>query len=148
MLWVSIQSIGGLMFQIVVQSFVRGEVTVGIVLTLLIISGRSEPHTLAYSLGGIAIFLLLQGLIPVSKRGPGRLLATGKTQQAQRLDTKSGDDDPRAPQPAADRPTTISPCACSQKPFNRREHFIRAATSSFVMIGTACLIYWFAPPIA
>ena len=141
------------MFQIVVQSFVRGEVTVGIVLTLLLISGRSAPHTLAYSLGGIAIFLLLQGLIPVSKRGPGRLQADARAQQVQRLDTNSVDDDPQAPQtvkkpqPSADRPTTISPCACSQRPFNRREYFIRAAISSLVMIGTACLIYWFAPPI-
>lgn len=142
------------MFQIVVQSFVRGEVTVGIVLTLLLISGRSEPHTLAYSLGGIAMFLLLQGLIPVSRRGPGRLQAAVNAQQARPLDTASVDDDPQAPQPmkkaqpAADRPTTISPCACSQRPFNRREYFIRAAISSLVMIGTACLIYWFAPPIA
>ena len=141
------------MFQIVVQSFVRGEVTVGIVLTLLLISGRSEPHTLAYSLGGIAIFLLLQGLIPVSRRGPGRLLAAAKAQQAQQLDTNSVSIDPQSPQTvkkaqsSADRPTTISPCACSQKPFNRREYFIRAVVSSLVMIGTACLIYWFAPPI-
>ncbi len=142
------------MFQIVVQSFVRGEVTVGIVLTLLLISGRSEPQTLAYSLGGIAIFLLLQGLIPVSRRAPGRLQAAANAQQARPLDTASVDDDPKAPeaaetaQPIADRPTTISPCACSQKPFNRREYFIRAVISSLVIIGTACLIYWFAPPIA
>ena len=142
------------MFQIVVQSFVRGEVTVGIVLTLLLISGRSEPHTLAYSLGGIAIFLLLQGLIPVSRRGPGRLQAAANAQQAGPLDTASLDDGPQASeaaemtQPAASRPTTVSPCACSQKPFNRREYFIRAFMSSLVIIGTACLIYWFAPPIA
>jgi len=142
------------MFQIVVQSFVRGEVTVGIVLTLLLISGRSEPHTLAYSLGGIAIFLLLQGLIPVSRRGPGRLQAAVKAQPARPLDTTSVEDDPKTPQavekaqPAASRSTTISPCACSQKPFNRREYFIRAFISSLVIIGTACLIYWFAPPIA
>ena len=142
------------MFQIVVQSFIRGEVTVGIVLTLLLISGRSEPHTLAYSLGGIAMFLLLQGLIPVSRRGPGRLQAAVRAQQAQPLDITSVEDDPQTPeaaktaQPIANRPTTTSPCACSQKPFNRREYFIRAAISSLVMIGTACLIYWFAPPIA
>ena len=138
------------MFQIVVQSFVRGEVTVGIVLTLLLISGRGEPHTLAYSLGGVAIFLLLQGLIPVSRRGPGRLHADARAQQAQRQDTDSVDDPQAAEtvQSSANRPTTISPCACSQRPFNRREYFLRAAVSSLVMIGTACLIYWFAPPIA
>lgn len=138
------------MTQILVQSFMRGEVTVGIVLTLLLISGRNDPHTIAYSLGGIAIFLLLQGLIPVSKRGPGRLQAAAKGLQPRRPDNESLNEDSKTAaiaQSTADRPTTISPCACSQKPFNRREYFIRAAISSLVMIATACLIYWFAPPL-
>ena len=58
------------MFQVFVQSFVRGEVTVGIVLTLLLISGRNDPQTLAFSLGGIGVFLLLQGIHPAFAKRP------------------------------------------------------------------------------
>lgn len=145
------------MFQIVVQSFVRGEVTVGIVLTILLISGRSDPETLAFSLGGVGIFLLLQGFVPLSSRGPGRSQTAAKAEKSQLPDSEdSAHGDPKDPQtvkakkaqPTVDRPTTISPCACSKRPFNRREYFVRAAIASLVMIGTACLIYWFSPPVA
>lgn len=144
------------MFQVLVQSFVRGEVTVGIILTLLLISGRSDPQTLAYSLAGVGIFLLLQGFIPLSRRGPGRAQASVKKEKATVSDEPRAQADPEEPkvvksqkgQPAVDRPTTISPYACAKRPFNRREYFARAAISSLVMIGTAALIYWFAPPIA
>jgi|GEM_PF-1306045 hypothetical protein len=138
------------MTQLLVQSFMRGEMTVGVVLTLLLISGRNDARTIAYSLGGIAIFLLLQGFIPVSKRGPGRLQAESRRPQPQRPGSESKNADSTSEpiaQPSDDRPTTISPCACSQKPFNRREYFIRAAVSSLVILGTAFLIYWFAPPL-
>ena len=141
------------MFQILVQSFVRGEVTVGIVLTLLLISGRSEPQTLAFSLGGVGVFLLLQGFVPLSRRGPGRTQASVKTENAAISDEPRTQANPEKPkvvksqmgQHVVDRPTTISPCACAKRPFNRREYFIRAVISGLVMIGTACLIYWFAP---
>lgn len=143
------------MFQVVIQSFIRGEVTVGIVLTLLLISGRSDAQTLAFSLGGVGVFLLLQGFVPLSRRGPGRLQADAEAKKSQLPDSSSAQTDPNKPQvvkskkdqPLTDRPTTISPCACAKNPFNRREYFTRAAISSLVMIGTACLIYWFAPPI-
>jgi len=144
------------MFQVIVQSFVRGEVTVGIVLTLLLISGRSDPQTLAFSLGGVGVFLLLQGFVPLSRRGPGRAQASVKTEKATVSDDPSVQANAEEPkvvksqkgQPVVDRPTTISPYACAKRPFNRREYFTRAAISSLVMIGTAALIYWFAPPIA
>jgi hypothetical protein len=138
------------MFQIVVQSFVRGEVTVGIVLTLLLISGRSDPQTLAYSLGGIGVFLLIQGLIPLSSGRPSRSQKAVKTEPpaVQENAVKHiASDQPASSQPTDARPTTVSPCACAKQPFSRREYFARAAISSLVMIGTACLIYWFAPPI-
>ena len=38
------------MLQIVVQSFVRAEVTIGIVLAILLISGRIDPQSIAFSL--------------------------------------------------------------------------------------------------
>jgi hypothetical protein len=143
------------MFQILIQSFVRAEVTVGIILTLLLISGRSDPQTLAFSLGGVGVFLLLQGFVPLSRRAPGRTQATVKAEKSKLQDSDSAQANPEDPkvakskedQPTIDRSTTISPCACAQRPFNRREYFIRAAIASLVMIGTACLIYWFAPPI-
>lgn len=143
------------MFQIIIQSFVRGEVTVGIVLTLLLISGRSNPQTLAFSLGGVGVFLLLQGFIPLSRRGPARTQAFIRKEKASGTPPPSAQIDPAEPraaasqkaQPVVDRPTTLSPCACAKKPFNRREYFARAAISSLVIIGTAALIYWFAPPI-
>ena len=59
----------------------RGEVTIGIVLTLLLISGRNDPQALAFSLGGIGVFLLLQGFIPLSRRGPGRAQAAAKAEK-------------------------------------------------------------------
>ncbi len=143
------------MFQIVIQSLVRAEVTVGIVLTILLISGRSDPQTIALSLGGLGVFLLLQGFVPRSRRGPGRLQADAEAEKSQLQDSGSAQTDPNKPQimkskkdqPLTDRPTTISPCACAKNPFNRREYFTRAAISSLVIIGTACLIYWFAPRI-
>ena len=143
------------MFQIVIQSFVRAEVTIGIVLTILLISGKSDPQTVAFSLGGLGVFLLLQGFVPLSRRGPGRLQADAEAKKSQLQDRGSEQTDPNKPQimkskinqPLTDRPTTISPCACAKNPFNRREYFTRAAITSLVIIGTACLIYWFAPSI-
>jgi len=139
------------MFQVVVQSFIRGEVTVGIVLTLLLISGRSDPQTLAYSLGGIGVFLLIQGLIPLSSGRPRRPQRAVKTEppavQENAVEHIASETQPASSQPTDARPTTVSPCACEGRPFSRREYFARAAISSLVMIGTACLIYWFAPPL-
>ena len=136
------------MFQVIVQSFVRGEVTVGVVLTLLLISGRNDPHTIAYSLGGIGVFLLLQGFIPLSRRGPERAQAATKAGKTVLRDDSAESSGLTDTQTSDVRPTTISPCACAKKPFNRREYFARATISSLVMFGTASLIYWFAPSIA
>ena len=136
------------MTQMLIQSFMRGEVTVGVVLTLLLMSGRNDPHTIAYSLGGIGVFLLLQGFIPLSRRDPGRAQAAAKAEKAVLRDDSAESSDLTDTQTSDVRPTTISPCACAKKPFNRREYFARAAISSLVMLGTACLIHWFAPPIA
>ncbi|MBU1048422.1 hypothetical protein KKG90_00220 [Candidatus Bipolaricaulota bacterium] len=130
------------MLQMVLQSFVRGEVTVGIVLTLLLISGRSDAQTLAFSLGGIGVFLLLQGLVPLSSG------ASRRSKPAPRPSSKPMN--PSEPTDAKAEPaleTTLSSCACARRPFNRREYFIRAACSSLVVVATACLIYWLTPSV-
>ncbi len=133
------------MFQLLVQSFIRGEVTVGIVLTLLLVSGRSDAQTLAFSLGGIGVFVLLQGLIPLSSRAPRQ--RSIKESSAARTSNSSKADSPEstANQAPPFVETTTSPCACARRPFNRREYFLRAFCSSLVVLATACLIYWLAP---
>lgn len=129
------------MLQILIQSFVRAEVTIGIVLTILLISGRIDPQSIAFSLGGIGVFLLLQGMLPVFRRGPVPSQPTSKNERSQ----ASEEEEARS---SADKQPATSETACSKKPFNRREYFIRAALMSLLVIGTACLIYWFSPPVA
>lgn len=55
------------MARVLVQSIIRGEVTVGIVLTLALLTGRAHPETLALTLGGIGIFFLLQAMLPAMR---------------------------------------------------------------------------------
>jgi len=55
------------MARVLVQSIIRGEVTVGIVLTLALLTGRAHPETLALTLGGIGVFFLLQAMLPVMR---------------------------------------------------------------------------------
>jgi len=122
------------MLQIFIQSFVRAEVTIGIVLTVLLISGRNDPQSIAFSLGGLGMFFLLHGMLPLSRRRPLTSQPTSKNERSrtsknERSQTSAEDEESSsdARQPAA------SNTACSKKPFR---------------IGTACLIYWFAPPLA
>ena len=119
------------MLQIFIQSFVRAEVTIGIVLTVLLISGRNDPKSIAFSLGGLGMFSLLYGILPLSRKGPVALQTPSENEE---------------PSPDDRQPAT-SETICSKKPFNRRDYFIRATLMSLIMIGTACLIYWFAPPL-
>jgi len=127
------------MLQIIVQSFVRAEVTIGIVLTILLISGRIDPQSIAFSLGGIGVFLLLQGVLPLSRRRPATAQPTSNNEKAK----TSEEEEARSP---ADKQLSTSESACSRKPLNRREYFIRAALMTLVIMGTACLIYWLSPP--
>jgi len=126
------------MLQIIVQSFVRAEVTIGIVLTILLISGRVDPQSIAFSLGGIGVFLLLQGVLPLSRRRPATAQSSSKNERSQ-TSTEDGESSSEDRQPATSEPV------CSRKPLNRREYFIRAALMSLVIMGTACLIYWLTP---
>ncbi|MEE8593958.1 MAG: hypothetical protein V3T03_07525 [Candidatus Bipolaricaulota bacterium] len=135
------------MLQIIVQSFVRAEVTIGIVLTILLISGRIDPQSIAFSLGGIGAFVLLQGMLPVLRRGPVPSQPTSKNERAQISDNvKAQTSEEEEARSSADRQPATSQSACSRKSLNRREYFIRAALMSLVIMGTACLIYWLSPP--
>ncbi len=58
------------MLQVLLQSFIRAEVTVGVVLTILLISGRNDPQSIGLSLGGLAVFLLLYSVLALSWRSP------------------------------------------------------------------------------
>jgi hypothetical protein len=117
------------MLQVFIQSFVRGEVTVGIVLTVLLITGRTDPQILALSLGGVGLCFLLQGLLPVFRSAPKVPAPKTKEQQAlAKLDETS--------EPGA---------ACARKPFSRRNYALRGALMSVVLIGTGALIYWLTP---
>lgn len=120
------------MTQIIVQSFIRAEVTIGVVLSILLISGRTDPQAIAFSLGGIGAFLLLYGLLPLSRRSRPAALAPAKEEE-----------EPSS----ADGQATSSDSGCSKTPTSRLVYFVRAAVTSAVIIGTAFLIYWFAPPL-
>lgn len=137
------------MLQIIVQSFVRAEVTIGVVLTILLISGRIDPQSIAFSLGGIGVFLLLQGALPLSRRRPATAQPTSNNERSQTSNNEKAqtpeEEEARSP---ADKQLSTSESACSRKPLNRREYFIRAALMSLVIMGTACLIYWLSPALA
>jgi len=129
------------MLQIIVQSFVRAEVTIGIVLTILLISGRNDPQSIAFSLGGLGMFMLLYGMLPLSRKGP---LISQPTSKNERSQTSTEDEESSS----ENRQPATSETVCSKQPLNRRDYFLRATLMSLIMIGTACLIYWFAPPLA
>ncbi|MFC2079700.1 hypothetical protein ACFLSZ_06940 [Candidatus Bipolaricaulota bacterium] len=120
------------MLQIAIQSFVRAEVIIGTVLTILLVSGRSDPKSIAFALGGLGVFFLLQSTIPLSTRRsapPQKTVEHGKAEAT-----------------AVGQHAILQP-PCSKKPFHRREYVIRTLLVSLVVIATACLIYWVAPPL-
>jgi len=121
------------MSQLFIQSFVRAEVTIGIILSILLITGRSDPQTIAFSLGGIAVFVFLQGLIPLTGRKRPSLRSSAPV-----------DEDAEAT--AVGQPAVPTP-PCAMKPFRSGQYFLRTSLTSAVILLTAVLMYWLAPPV-
>jgi len=128
------------MARVLVQSFLHGEVAVGIVLTLALLTGQAHPQTLALTLGGIGVFFLLQAMLPALRRPS----TTRRISEAVR--------DPHGrPIPAAwtncaqaaPKQVVTSNGSVAKKPSNLP--LIRGFATSGVVLATALLIYYIAP---
>jgi hypothetical protein len=111
------------MLQILLQSFIRAEVTIGVVLTILLISGRDDPQSIGLSLGGLAVFFLLYGILAVSRRNP-RIARFGMKREKPEVKEDSAPCTPR---------------------MSRRTYVLRTVLMAAFLGLTAGLIYGLAP---
>jgi len=118
------------MLQVIVQSFLRAEATVGVALVVLIITGRTNPQTIALSLTILAVVFLLSGLLVLMRRLP-RVPET-MTEEEKALQELEKDAGPavkgRAHWVAA-----------------RRRHVTSAVSLCVVLLVNAALIYGLSP---
>jgi hypothetical protein len=113
------------MVQILLQSFTRAEMTIGIVVTILLITGRNDPRSIGLSLGGLAAFILVHGLLPLSRRDTRVLRSASST-----------------PREGAESQKTKTPCTSQM---SRRMVILRGILMAAFVGLTAVLIYRLAP---
>jgi len=118
------------MLQVIIKSCVRAEATVGIALVVLLITGRTDPATIALSLTIIGGSFLFSGLLVLLRRLP-------KVPQ------------PLTPEKKAlqewENATPTPPTPCDRRPATRHRYFAASASLCAVLLINAALIYWLSP---
>jgi len=118
------------MLQVIIKSCVRAEATVGIALVVLLITGRTDPQTLALSLTIIGGSFLFSGLLVLLRRLPK--VPQPMTKEEQALKELEKETAPAAP----GRDHWISV---------RRRYTTSAVTLCMILLANAALIYWLSP---